>query len=391
MGLAERAEELLKRMDRIVDQAHTEGRNFLLAGEKALFRSLETQVRTITKSLNREQMALEGEVIRQELQLTDLREANGDLMAFRRFVAGGDQLNGLRGQVMSRIKGTQQLTVELRQQAEGTGSTGGYLTAGWTSYLLQAMQAADGVGAQATVITGDKRLPVRVPMVDDLSNTGFEVAENQTITAGPDAVFSAADTTGKTKYSSGVLAASYEAAEDAGMADALVNLAGKRLGRRLAIKYAAELAASAVATTTSETSVRGKLSDAIGQCPYALADVLGVGFAMHPKLLSYLQKKEVAGLLTLEAVGNRQFRLLGFPVFTSPYLPSTSDSPSSTIVYFGAFSRLQIVLNTVQIATYKERYAEYGEMGWQVFVVGGQPKLAKCSAGDAPVVSVSLP
>src|SRR6185437_10013801 len=121
---------------------------------------------------------------------------------------------------------------------------------------------------------------------------------------------------------------------------------------------------------------------------YALADVPGVGFAMHPKLVAYLQKKEVAGLITLEAIGGRSFRLLGFPVFVSPYLPSTSDSPSSTLVYFGAMSRLLWISNTVEIAVYRERYAELGQIAWQVFIVGGQPKLTLCSASDVPVVSV---
>lgn len=385
--MSARAAALVSRMNQILDDAERQGRNYLRSGEKSLYDSLKAQLDTEQRHMERRVMEQEGQLYNLQSQLAETEATIRDYKEFRTFLQGGP---GPKGEVISG-QGHALLTRELRQQAEGTGSAGGDIVAGWTADLLQTMQAADGLARNATILEGDKRLPVRVPAVDDLANTGYEVAENATVNAGPDAVFSAADFTSKTKFSSGILSSSVEAAQDASIGTVLIGLAGKRMGRRLGIKLAAELVANATATTTSETSVRGKLADMVSQCDYALADTPNVGFAMSPKLLSYLQKKEVAGLITLEAVGDRQFRLLGWPVFVSPFLPSTSDSPSSTEVFFGAMSRLTWVANTVQVAVYRERYAELGQVAWQFFTIGSQPALVKCSATDAPVLSVSLP
>lgn len=126
---------------------------------------------------------------------------------------------------------------ELRAQAEGTGSTGGFLVPDtFRTKLVDRMKAYGGLAQVVDEFTTGDGAPVNWPTLDDTANVGEVVAEGGTFTAGADLVFGEANL-GAYRYTAGgsgntPLRVSVELLQDS--AFDIEGLITRKLGERIA-------------------------------------------------------------------------------------------------------------------------------------------------------------
>jgi HK97 family phage major capsid protein len=127
--------------------------------------------------------------------------------------------------------------VQLRAQAEGTGTEGGYLVPeGFRDKLVDRLKAFGGLANVVETVTTSTGNPLPWPTVDDTANTGEIVDEGGTFSSGADLVFGQASL-GAYKYMAGggsalPLRVSVELLQDA--AFDVEGLVSKKLGERIA-------------------------------------------------------------------------------------------------------------------------------------------------------------
>jgi len=127
--------------------------------------------------------------------------------------------------------------VELRAQAEGTGSEGGYLVPdGFRTKLIERMKAFGGIANVAETITTATGNPLPFPTVDDVANVGEIVAEGGTFASGADLTFGT-ESLSAYKYMAGggsnlPLRVSVELLQDASFD--VEGLVSRKLGERIA-------------------------------------------------------------------------------------------------------------------------------------------------------------
>lgn len=133
---------------------------------------------------------------------------------------------------------------ELRAQAEGTGSTGGFLVPDtFRKKLVDRLKAFGGLASVVDEFTTGDGSPVNWPTLDDTSNVGEIVSEGGTFTLGADMVFGEANL-GAYKYMAGgagnvPLRVSWELLQDS--AFDIQALVARKLGERIARAQAVHL------------------------------------------------------------------------------------------------------------------------------------------------------
>lgn len=169
-------EELMDSMSAIVDAAEAENRS-LTEEEVADYEALEADLAKARKA---------AEVrSRHAAYLTPVRtpaivKAAGQIdeaqeRAFAAYLRTGQRNSDL---------------VEVRSQAAGTDSAGGYLVpAGFRTKLVERMKSFGGIATVAEVIVTESGAALSYPSVDDTANAGEIVAEGGTGAAGADITF----------------------------------------------------------------------------------------------------------------------------------------------------------------------------------------------------------
>lgn len=126
---------------------------------------------------------------------------------------------------------------QLRAQAEGTGSAGGFLVPDtFRNKLVERMKAFGGIANVVETYTTGDGSPVNWPTIDDTANVGEIVAEGGTFASGADMTFGEANL-GAYKYMAGggsnlPLRVSVELLQDA--AFDVEGLISRKLGERIA-------------------------------------------------------------------------------------------------------------------------------------------------------------
>ena len=389
-ALGDRAESLLEQMESLTRKGQAKG--YFTAGERSLFQSLESQVRAIHQQQQREQQHLEraileqeGRVMREQIELQRTEAELRELKETRAFFQSGV---AIQGRTSSTDKGTSilEFPVERRQLSTATGAAGLYTVPAFVADVIMAAQLEDEVLAMSTIITGDKRQPIYSPAFDDVANLAQLVAQNASYSSGPDLLFRR-DELDKKSYRSGIFTCSIELLQDSAIESVLSTALGKRTGRRLASNLASALD-GAHSVSSSKTAKRDKLSDLMNGCRYA--HLSGTAFMMHPSQLNQtILQAEVAGLKCVQNIGGRYY-VHGKPVLFNAYLPSVQDSPTASTVYFGLASRLVTVTNSFRVARFNERYAEFGQVAFELLFQSSDPVIAVGSATDYPIVKIEL-
>lgn len=126
---------------------------------------------------------------------------------------------------------------EIRAQAAGTNSAGGYtVPPGFLVRMTETLKAYGGLVNHAEILNTSTGNPLQWPTNDDTANVGAQVAENAAITNLNDFTFGT-KTLGAYMYTSGLVLVSYQLLQDSAfdLNSWLPTRLGIRLGRKMAI------------------------------------------------------------------------------------------------------------------------------------------------------------
>lgn len=277
--------------------------------------------------------------------------------------------------------------VELRAQAEGTGSAGGYLVPeGFRNRITSRRASFGGIARVAEVITTETGAPLPWPTNDDTSNTGEIVAENATGAAGADLAFGQ-KTLGAFKFASfgagnAPLKVSVEMLQDAAfdVQGFISRKLADRIGRKESLAFAMGLGhlnnepegliaggAYAVTLNQSATVTYESLLDLVHSVDPAYRD--NAKFVMNDTTLKLVRKmtdengrplwlpEAQAGMTTLPGGS-----LLGYEVVVDQGVPSTGAG--NKIIAFGDIEQAFVIRRVRDIVLVVNPYssAAYGQV-----------------------------
>ena len=286
---------------------------------------------------------------------------------FRAYLARGTEgLSEIRAEEMRKLE----------RRALGTTTTaGGYLVPQSFSDRLEVMlKKTDGLFEIATLFETSTGTATGYPVLEDTANSAAVVAENAQSNAGPDLVFATVAFGACPMWRSGVLRAPVELVSDAAFdfAGLVADAAGVRFARGIGAAFVATLlgAATSAGTTAGATAITADeiftLIDGVDE-----AYAQNGSFLMRQSTLTYLHKLKTTsgGQYTFpsERRADGVPMLAGFPVFISPSMGAISTGEKA--VSFGDHSRFvrRQVRNSLAVKVYIERYAEYGQQGYESF------------------------
>ncbi|MBZ5527072.1 MAG: phage major capsid protein [Acidobacteriia bacterium] len=278
-----------------------------------------------------------------------------------------------------------------RAQGEGTGGTGGYIVPqSFARQFLASLKAHDGLFDAATVVVTDSGAEFPMPVDDDTGNVAAVVAESGASTP-QDASFDVVAFGKSPQWRSKIVRASMEVVGDAGFnfQALLAGCFARRFARGIGAAFIATLlgAATLGKTATSATVITAdELLDLVASVDSAYAQ--NGGWLMTFATFTTLRKLKgsTSGDFLLPIGRNAEGRptLFDMPVFLSPSMPAMTTTLKP--ILFGDLSRFlrREVRNSLVTRTYVERFAEYGQVGYEGFWrVDGA--LAKASSAPVPV------
>lgn len=249
---------------------------------------------------------------------------------------------------------------ELRAQAEGTGTAGGFLVPDlFRTKLVERLKAFGGLATVVDEFTTGDGAPVNWPTLDDTANVGEIVAEGGTFTLGADMVFGEANL-GAYKYMAGgggnvPLRVSWELLQDS--AFDIQGLVARKLGERIARVQAMHLV-SGTGISQPQGIVTGRTGVASAAAALTYADLItyihsvdpayraaGCRWAFNDASLAVIQKLvDADGRPLLQSNANGSiandpggYTLLGYPVTIDQAF--TTYTASAT-VNWGVFGNL---------------------------------------------------
>ncbi len=279
--------------------------------------------------------------------------------------------------------------IDMRAQAEGTDTTGGFLVPkGFSRQFFTSLKEYDGLFDAATVVTTDTGAEFPMPIDDDTATNASVVAESGTSTT-QDVVFDQISFGKTPQWRSGIIRASVEVVGDArfNFQILLAGMFARRFARGIGANFITTLltAATLGKTAASATTIAGDdVLDLMASVDSAYAQ--NGAFLMNATTLVTLRKLKgsTSGDYLLPFGRNAVGRptLFDAPIFLSPSMPAMTSGLKP--VAFGDLSRFlrREVRRSLVTKAYIERYAEYGQIGYEgLWRVDG--KLAK--ATNAPV------
>jgi HK97 family phage major capsid protein len=282
------------------------------------------------------------------------------------FARGTEGLSEIRAEEMRKLE----------RRALGTTTTaGGYLVPESFSTRLESMlKKTDGLFEVATLFETSTGTATGYPVLEDTANSAAVVAENGASNAGPDLVFAVVSFGACPMWRSGIIRAPVELISDAAFdfAGLVADAAGVRFARGAGSAFVSTLlgAASSAGTTSGASAIT---SDEI----FGLVDAVDEAYAqngsflMRQSSLTYLRKLKGSGgayMFPSERRADGVPMLAGFPVYISPSMGAIATGEKA--VSFGDHSRFvrRQVRNSLAVKVYVERYAEFGQQGYESFV-----------------------
>lgn len=281
---------------------------------------------------------------------------------------------------------------ELRAQAEGSGSAGGYLVPdGFRTKIVERMKSFGGLQAEAEQLDTASGNSLEWPTLDDTSNSAEIVPENAAASsAGADLVFGT-KTLGAYKYeATGAgnlpLKVSWELLQDS--AFDIQGLISRKLGERIARKLAVDLI-----TGTGVGEPQGILTPAtavemfVSSAAPTYAELVTFVHRLDPDYRAsakWLMNDATLGALRKMVDGNNRplwlpqnesgmggampgGTLLGYPVVIDQAMPDMGDD--TTPIVFGDLREAYVVrrVKDITLVVLNELYAVNGQVGFMAW------------------------
>jgi HK97 family phage major capsid protein len=267
---------------------------------------------------------------------------------------------------------------EARAQAVGTDAAGGYITPqSFTDSVEVMLRKTDGLFDAATLFEPSRGTPINYPILEDsaASNAATVVSENGTSVSGPDLLFADVAFGRVTTWRSGLIRASMEL-----VGDSQTNFE-QLFARAIGVRFASGIGASFVSTLLTQATsgvTAASPTAVIGDELYTLIDSVdeayqgNASWLMRRSTLTAIRKLKASTggeYLFPEARDAQGFPLLlGYRVYISPSMGALSTGAKP--ISFGDHSRFvrRQVRNSLVVKTYVERYAEFGQIGYEGYV-----------------------
>lgn len=285
---------------------------------------------------------------------------------------------------------------EARAQSVGTATAGGHTVADEPMAALEvALNSFGGMRQAARVIRTSTGADLPIPTLNDTSNLGSIIAENTTITLGPDLTFGQVVLKAH-KYSAGIIPISIEFLQDSSVN--VGEMVGEALGER-------------IARLTNGDFTIGSGTGPAGAVPAATFDVTGatLGKVTYDELVdlehsvdaSYRPNavwmfndttlREIKKIKDSQGhplwqpglVASQPDRILGYRYIVNNDMPALSTVSAKSIL-FGDFNKGYFIrdVRDIQIVRLNERYADVGQIGYTALYRGdGRP----VNAGTNPI------
>lgn len=280
---------------------------------------------------------------------------------------------------------------ESRAQTTVT-SGGGYLVPEmFSDQFAFSLKQADQLFDISTRVVTEKGGPFNYPVDDDTSVSAAVVNENQGSATNVDVVFDRVAFPKCPNWRSGMIRVPVELVQDSAFPidTLLAGIFARRFSRGIGASFAAALlAATDTATTSASPSAitPDEVLTLLGSLDAAFAQngTFMMAFSTYVALLK--TKASTGGSYLIEAATDSE----GYPtlfsrrVYLSPSMPAIGSNAKS--ISFGDHARFiaREVRNSLSVKTFVERYAEYGQVGyeahWQI-----QGDLARAANSPMPV------
>jgi len=263
---------------------------------------------------------------------------------------------------------------EMRQQSTDTTAGGWLVPQGYSDKFEVALKGYDQLFDVATLWQPSTGSITKYPILEDTTNAAAIVAENATSASGPDLVFAQLSFSSRCpQYRSGIFTASVELVSDTNFDfGALVAQAvARRMAKGVGAAFVTALlsAATSAGTTAGATAITDtEIFTLVGSIDGDYAQ--SGSFLMRRSTLLYLRQLKGTGgayLFPSERRADGTELLLGYPVYLSPSMGAISTGAKA--VSFGDHSKfIRRQIGGLVVTTYTERYAEFGEIGYEGFL-----------------------
>ena len=366
----------------------------LTPDEQAAWDSLVAQVEQIDQRLNDLEQAMADDIQSEANSISRLellRRSNSNRQISRAWignssaVADGEVLRSwLRIGTPAEADADRELLVraghgvgnslEFRALSKGAGVGAEIVPQSFYDVVNEAMKAYSPVRQLAQIISTTSGEDLRVPSVDDTSNTGAIIAEG-TADTEQDVAFTEIVLKSYT-YSSKIVRVSNELLADSGidLAAYLGRILGERIGRAQASHFltgtgsgqpqgviTAAGSVSAGSATAIAVNDLINLVSAVDRAYLADGSSNSIGWLMHPTIYGVIRKlADSTGQPIIQPVQDRgPASLLGYPVYFAPEMDSTLVATKKTVL-FGNFNFYAIRdAGPLSVARSADRYFEY--------------------------------
>ena len=278
--------------------------------------------------------------------------------------------------------GAYQSSTELRAQAMGTGTAGGYIVPqGFSMRLEKALKFWGGMFNAAELFDTETGADMPYPTVNDTAQTGALLAENATITA-QDATFGTV-TFKAYMYTSKLIAVSFQLMQDAafGAENVVADLAGERLGRILNTHFTTGTGGGTQPNGIVTASASGKVGTTGQTTSVIYDDLVDLVYSIDPayrptsswmmndqsiKVVRKLKDSQNRPLWEPSVIAGQPDNLLGYPIIPNNDVAVMAANAKS--ILFGAMSKYKIRrVRDVVLLRLNERYADALQVGFFAF------------------------
>jgi HK97 family phage major capsid protein len=278
----------------------------------------------------------------------------------------------------------------------GAGAFGSPLAAPlFLNSVIAAMKAYDGLYDAATWVPTKTGAKFSLPTVDDTAVSAVKITQGvQSTEADPNSQISAAQLDESGFWRSGFVKVSFELLQDSGIdleaffAKIFAIRYARGLGKSLVNAVKAN-AAVGLTTGTAASIFQDEIFQLAGSLDAAYAMAPGCGWLMAwSTLVNIWQLKSGSGQYQFVPSwdANRRPLLIGKPVFISPTMDAIAASAKT--IAFGDLSRVYVrhVNNSLELKRYDERFADYGQVGFEGFWRIDGTYVPAGTGSDSPIV-----
>jgi len=296
---------------------------------------------------------------------------------------------------------------QVRDMTVGSPGSGGYFVpVGFREFLAEALKAYDRLFDEdvVTLYQTERGAQTQLPILDDTASSAQIISEAaQTIIEDPSPGAQQVTLSPASTWRSGLIRTSIELLQDSAFDPAafLARSCGIRIARGVGGSLAQTLLAGAMQGAVAVGSSGNTGGAETGGTSIGTDDLFSLVGSLNPAYLSgpkvrwAMNWTTLLGLWKLKDKQGRpilrpQFNdagepmLLGFPVAVCPSLPAVAAN--ATPICFGnlAYFVLRTVPQATTLKPITEKWAEYGQVGWQTYW-RGNGALTCAQGADSPV------